>query len=67
MAARLDTDDGKTLYRQRAVTIEPVFGQLINRLGRWLNYRGNHVDTELHLWATSHNILKIIKYRPATT
>ncbi len=66
MATRLDTDDGRRLYRQRAVTIEPVFGQLINRLGRWLNYRGEHVDTELHLWAASHNIGKIIKYRPAT-
>jgi transposase len=63
MTARLDTDDGKTVYRQRAAIIEPVFAQLINRLSRHLNYRGDHVDTELHLWGTTHNIGKIIKNR----
>lgn len=63
MAARLDTDQGKTLYKQRAGIVEPVFGQLIARLGRNLNYRGAGVGTELGLWGTSHNILKIIKNR----
>jgi transposase len=65
MTARLDTDEGKTLYKKRAAIIEPVFAQLINRLGRWLNYRGDHVDTELHLWAATHNLGKIIKSRAA--
>jgi len=69
MAARLDTDDGRNLYRQRGAIVEPVFAQLFNRLGRWLNYRGSHVDTELNLWAGSHNIGKIIRHRhqPAAT
>jgi transposase len=61
MAARLDTPEGKALYRQRAGIIEPVFAQLFNRLGRHLNYRGGHVSLELHLWAASHNLLKAIR------
>jgi transposase len=60
MAARLNTREGKALYRQRSAIIEPVFAQLFNRLGRHLNYRDKHVSTELHLWAASHNLLKAI-------
>jgi transposase len=70
MAARLDTPDGKALYRQRAAIIEPVFAQLFNRLGRHLHYRGSKVDLELHLWAATHNLLKAIRAqarRAATT
>jgi hypothetical protein len=61
MAARLDTPEGKALYRQRAGIIEPVFAQLFGRLGRHLHYRGGKVDLELHLWAASHNLLKAIR------
>ena len=70
MAARLDTPEGKTLYRQRPAIIEPVFAQLFNRLGRHLNYRGEQVSAELHLWAATHNLLKAIRAqarRAATT
>ena len=63
MTARLGTPEGKELYRQRGATIEPVFAQLTARLGRTLNYRGDHADTELALWAASHNILKAITAR----
>ncbi len=63
MAARLATQEGKQLYRQRAATIEPVFAQLTARLGRTLNYRGSLVDAELALWAASHNLLKAITAR----
>jgi transposase len=65
MAARLDTPGGKAVYKKRAATIEPVFAQLINRLGRALNYRGDLADAELHLWAASHNLLKAITARTA--
>jgi transposase len=61
MAAKLATPEGTALYRQRAAIIEPVFAQLFNRLGRHLHYRGEHVSTELHLWAASHNLLKAIR------
>jgi transposase len=63
MQARLDTPEGKELYKQRAATIEPVFAQLTQRLGRTLGFRGNLADAELALWAASHNILKAIKAR----
>ena len=36
MAARLDTPEGKALYKQRGAIIEPVFAQLFARLGRHL-------------------------------
>jgi transposase len=67
MADRLATPDGKTRYRQRAAIIEPVFAQLFQRLGRTLHYRGPTVTTELHLWALTHNLLKLFRHRPATT
>jgi transposase len=67
MTARLDTPEGKALYRQRAGIIEPVFAQLFARLGRHLNYRGARVDLELHLWAASHNFLKAIRERARTS
>jgi transposase len=63
MAAKLDTPEGKTLYRQRAGIIEPVFAQLFARLGTRLNYRDQRTDLELHLWAASHNFLKAIRAR----
>ncbi|HEX3965623.1 MAG TPA: transposase [Trebonia sp.] len=63
MTARLDTPEGKELYKKRGATIEPVFAQLTSRLGRTLHYRGSILDAELALWAASHNILKAIKAR----
>jgi transposase len=63
MTARLDTPEGKALYKQRSATIEPVFAQLTARLGRTLHYRGDLAGTELALWAASHNTLKAIKAR----
>ena len=69
MAARLDTPEGKTLCKQRAGIIEPVFAQLFNRLGRALHYRDAKTELELHLWAATHNLLKAIRAqaRQATT
>jgi hypothetical protein len=41
MRRALATPDGHTLYRQRQITIEPVFGQLkFNRQIRRLQRRG---------------------------
>jgi transposase len=70
MAARLNTPQGKALYKRRAGIIEPVFAQLFARLGRDLHYRDTKVDLELHLWAATHNLLKAIRAqarRAATT
>ena len=54
-------------YQQRAAIIEPVFAQLFNRHGRDLHLHGDHVDTELHLWATSHNLAKLIRHQRRQT
>ena len=67
MAARLDTSQGRAVYKKRAATIEPVFAQLTCRLGRNLNYRGGMIDAELSLWAASHNLLKAITARMTRT
>ena len=63
MAAKLDTPEGQALYRQRKAIIEPLFAQLFARFGRTLNYRGDMVTTEIHLWAAVHNLLKAIRAR----
>jgi transposase len=67
MTARLDTPEGQALYKQRKAIIEPVFAQLFARFGRSLNYRGDMVTTELHLWAATHNFLKAIRQRARTS
>jgi hypothetical protein len=63
MNERFDNPDNRKLYKQRAAIIEPLFAQLFARFGRDLNPRGEHVDTELHLWAVTHNLLKISRHR----
>ena len=63
MATRLEDPDNHTVYKRRGAIIEPLFAQLFNRFGRGINYRGDDVDTELHLWAVTHNLNKINRHR----
>jgi transposase len=63
MADRLTEPDNANLYKRRAAIIEPLFAQLFARFARTLTTRGSDVLTELHLWAATHNILKIIRKR----
>ena len=63
MADRLADPDNAKLYKRRAALIEPLFAHLFARFGRTLNHRGDDVDTELHIWAVTHNLLKIIRHR----
>ncbi len=63
MAGAFDDPENRKLYKRRAAIIEPVFAQLFTRFGRTLNYRGDDVITELHLWAVTHNLLKIVRHR----
>jgi transposase len=67
MAAKMSTPEALAVYKKRQAIIEPVFGQLFARLGRTLNYRGQMVHTELHLWATTHNLLKCLRNRGKRT
>lgn len=61
MIAKLDTPEGRDLYKKRAATIEPVFAQIKhNRKIRSLARRGlAAVDSEWKLICATHNLLKL--------
>ena len=63
----LATRDGRTLYRRRQATIEPVFGQLkFNRQMRRFQRRGRAAcRSERRLIAATHNILKLHRHQIA--
>ncbi len=64
MITRMDEPGNAALYKRRAAIIEPLFAQLFARFGRGLNFRGeDDVETQLHLWAVTHNLLKIARAR----
>jgi transposase len=63
MAGTMSTPEAKEAYKKRQSIIEPIFGQLFERMGRNLNYRGEMACTELHLWGTTHNLLKCFRAR----
>jgi transposase len=70
MARRLRHPVGKRLYARRKWMVEPVFGQIKNRLGDRLHHRGHaKATTEWKMIATSHNLLKYWRHltvQPAT-
>ena len=61
MAAKLQTEEGKEIYRQRKKIVEPVFGQMKFNLGfRRFHLRGlDKADGEWTLVCLVHNIKKI--------
>jgi hypothetical protein len=63
----LATPEGRALYRQRQITIEPVFGQIkFNRPLKRFRRRGRTaVRSEWRLIAATHNILKLHRHRVA--
>jgi Transposase DDE domain len=63
----LATPDGRALYRQRQVTIEPVFGQIkFNRAIRRFQRRGRSAcRSEWRFIAATHNLLKLHHHRLA--
>jgi hypothetical protein len=63
----LATDHGKTIYRKRQATVEPVFGQLkFNRgIDRFQRRGRSAVRSEWRLAAATHNLLKIHNHRTA--
>jgi len=67
MRARLDTEEGRALYRRRRVTVEPVFGNIKANLGfRRFTRRGiTPVRSEWRLICSAHNLLKIHQRRLA--
>jgi transposase len=63
----LATDHGRSIYRQRMATIEPVFGQMkFNRRFDRFQRRGRSaVRSEWRLAAATHNLLKLHSHRIA--
>jgi transposase len=68
MERKLKTKRGRAIYAKRAITVEPVFGQIKEARGaRRFHRRGLHaVDCEWKLLATTHNILKMWRITTAT-
>jgi len=67
---RMNTPEGKQIYKKRAATIEPIFGQMINRGLTRFHLRGvKKVSAEWSLWCLTHNILKLWRanYAPKGT
>lgn len=67
MLSRLATPEGRSLYAQRAPTIEPIFGQLKAARGvRRFQRRGLAAcASEWKLLAATHNLLKLWRHRLA--
>ena len=62
MADRLTRPSARRVYKRRAVIVEPVFGQIVNRVGRRASRRGlDAVRAEWQLIAASHNLLKLFR------
>jgi Transposase DDE domain len=63
----LATPHGRARYRQRQITIEPVFGQIkFNRQIRRFQRRGRAAcRSEWRFIAATHNLLKLHHHRPA--
>ena len=61
MEHRLRTPEGSALYAKRAITVEPVFGQLKEhqRLRRFLRRGRSAVLAEATFAAAAHNVLKL--------
>jgi len=60
MDAKLEKEEGKAAYKQRCSTIEPVFGQMLNRGLDRFRLRGKQkTQLEWSLWCTTHNLLKL--------
>jgi hypothetical protein len=67
MARRLRSKAGSAIYAQRKAIVEPVNGKKNEDRGlrRFLLRGLEKVDAEWHLFAATHNLLKLIRYRRA--
>ena len=64
MARKLKTVAGKKVYARRKAIVEPVFGQIHTRQGKYLLLRGlEQAQHEWDLIAGSHNLLKLFSRR----
>ena len=64
MARKLKTKPGKKAYARRKAIVEPVFGQIHTRQGKYLLLRGlEKVQHEWKLLAACHNLMKLHSFR----
>lgn len=69
MREKLQTDDGKTKYRKRKHTVEPVFGIIKSVLGfTRFHLRGlSNVKSEWRLVTLAYNVKRLAKLKTAAT
>jgi hypothetical protein len=69
MRRKLSTDRGRTLYAQRKITVEPVYGQIKHnrRVDRFMRRGRSAAQSEWRLVAATHNILKLHTHWIANT
>ena len=67
MKAKLETEDGKSRYKQRKQTVEPVFGIIKAAIGFVrFHFRGlGNVANEWRLIALAYNCRRLARLRPA--
>ena len=65
MRDKMETDEGKEIYRWRKITVEPVIGQIKENLGfRQFCLRGlEGARIEIRIVSIVHNLKKIWKHR----
>ena len=65
MRDKMETDEGREIYRWRKITVEPVIGQIKENFGfRQFSLRGlNGAKIEINIVAICHNLKKIWKHR----
>jgi transposase len=65
MARKLRSKKGSKIYAQRKAIVEPVNGQIkeVRGLRRFLLRGLEKVDAEWHLISTTHNLLKLFRFR----
>lgn len=67
MARKLKTKKGRAVYARRKAIVEPAFGQIDTRQGKYVLLRGlEKASEEWKLMAGCHNLLKLFSYRAAT-
>ncbi len=61
MQRKLLTMKGRTLYKLRSRTVEPVFGQIkgVRRFSDFVRRRLHAVESEWSLYCSTHNLLKL--------
>jgi transposase len=67
MQHKLKTERGREAYSKRGRTVEPVFGQLKDGRGfeRFMRRGHKACDSEWSLMCTTHNLLKLFKWKAA--